>query len=198
MNVSARLTLLVLTASLAAPLFAAPKEPCTAVLVGSVQQQSTPPGGDRGRSDEERRNNRVFHGENRNATTFSATAILDIDLAILFSESASAKFAQPRVVEFRLYTPRGKLYESQSIPFTSDAKRKGERLRVPGYPDVVPLRVLSGVTHKKTRGVIATIRMPVAGTPIMNNSLYGLWRAEAFLDGDTTPCSVPAEFTITP
>ena len=39
--------------------------------------------------------------------------------------------------------------------------------------------------------------MPVAGTPIVHNSLYGQWTATAYLDDDVEPCSPTKAFLIT-
>ena len=191
------LSAVLVTAAALAPQTVAAKEKvtCTGVIVGSAQQETAPAGGDSATDEEERRNNRVFNGESRTATTFSATRILDLDFAVLFAPTV--RTAEPHVVEFRVYTPKNNLYQTMSVPFTTDVQRKGQRLSVPGYPDVVPVRVLSKVTHKKAKGLIATTRLPVAGTPIVNNSLYGVWRAEVVIDGAPARCGAPLQFTIT-
>ena len=43
-----------------------------------------------------------------------------------------------------------------------------------------------------------TTRLPVAGTTIVNNSLYGTWKAEAFFEGERTACAKPRSFVIKP
>jgi hypothetical protein len=51
------------------------------------------------------------------------------------------------------------------------------------------------VNQKRT----GSVTLPVAGTTIVTNSLYGDWKVEAFLDGERdTPCSKPLSFTIEP
>jgi hypothetical protein len=43
-----------------------------------------------------------------------------------------------------------------------------------------------------------TARLPVAGTTIVNNSLYGTWKAEAYLVGEQTACARARSFVINP
>jgi hypothetical protein len=43
-----------------------------------------------------------------------------------------------------------------------------------------------------------TARLPVAGTTIVNNSLYGTWKAEAYFEGERTACAKARSFVIKP
>jgi len=180
-------TIALLTAvAIALPLLAAkPDKSCLAVAVGSKQALSS-----KGNND----NEREFEGA---SAMFSATKVLDVQFAIIFSPSVAAQFANAHNVEFRVYTPQGNLYQSISVPITNDPKRAGEKHRVPGYPDLVPVQVLQSINHGGGRGMFATVTLPVAGTPIVSNSLYGRWRAEALVEDEIAPCAQPAMFVIT-
>jgi len=180
-------TIALLTAfTIALPLFAAkPDKRCLAVAVGSKQALTS-----KGNNDDERE----FEG---GASSFSATKVLDIQFAIIFSKEIAKQFANAHNVEFRVYTPQGNLYQSITIPITNDPVRAGERHRIPGYPDLVPVQVLQSINHGNGKGMFATVTLPVAGTPIVSTSLYGEWRAEAVVEDEVTPCSTPATFVIT-
>jgi len=164
-----------------------PDKHCLAVVVGSPQQLGN---GNGQKNDDERE----FES---GATTFAATNVTDIEFAIVFSPQVASQFSSVHLVEFRVFTPSGNLYESLSLPITTDAKRAGERHRVPGYPDLVPVQVLKPITHGNGNGLFAKVKLPVAGTPILSNSLYGTWKADALVEEQTTSCSTPASFTIT-
>ena len=129
--------------------------------------------------------------------TFSATKVVDVDFAILFTPGSVNRFADTHTVEFRIFTPRGHLYQSITIPFTSDPAAKGKRVKIEGYPDPQPVSLLTDVTYLKNKHLLVKVALPVAGTPIISNSLYGQWRAEAYVDDEPVGCAKPALFTIT-
>lgn len=158
-------------------------KPCLAVVVGSPQQQGN--GGD----DDERE----FES---GVLAFPATKVTDIEFAIVFSQQVATQFTNVHVVEFRVFTPSGNPYQSLTIPITIDPRRAGERHRVPGYPDLVPVQVLKRISHGNGNGLFAKVTLPVAGTPIVSNSLYGTWKADALVEEQTSACGTPALFTI--
>lgn len=159
---------------------------CLSVVAGSLQK---PWSG--GRDAGERKFGRT------EAAVFSATEVLDVDFAIVFSKTVAAQFTDVHMVEFRIYTPQGHLYESITIPMTADRRRAGERHRVPGYPDLVPVQVLESIRRGGGQGMFAEVTLPVAGTSIVSNSLYGKWKAEAVVEDEIAPCAQPVTFTIT-
>jgi hypothetical protein len=179
---------LLIAVALAVPLHADKKpkadKSCLAVSVGSKQALSS-----KGNNDDERE----FEG---GVAAFSATKVLDIQFAIIFSPTVAAQFSNAHNVELRLYTPSGNLYQSISIPITNDPKRAGERHRVPGYPDLVPVQVLQSINHGGGRGMFATVTLPVAGTSIVSNSLYGRWTASALVEDEIAPCAQPTAFVV--
>jgi len=158
---------------------------CLAIVAGSMQKL-----GKNGKDDKER------EFEN-GASSFSATKVLDLDFAIVFSQDVAAQFTNVHVVEFRILTPNGNLYQSISIPMTSDPSKLGQKHRVAGYPDLIPVQVLQSISHNGGKGMLARVTLPIAGTPIISNSLYGTWTAMALVEDDATPCSTPLRFTIT-
>lgn len=162
-----------------------PEHACLGVAIGSKQKL-----GMKGKDANE------LEFEN-GINSFSATKVLDVDFAIIFSQQIAAQFTNVHVVEFRVYTPQGNLYQSISIPMTSDASKAGQRHRVAGYPDLIPIQVLQSINHGGGRGMMAKVTLPVAGTPIVSNSLYGTWTAAAVVEDEVAPCSTPAQFLIT-
>jgi hypothetical protein len=104
--------------------------------------------------------------------TFSASTILDLKL------EASVKGEHQ--VEFKVYTPKGHLYQSLAATMSVPAKKDGRRPR-------------------EAKKGTASATLPVAGTTIVNSSLYGEWRVEAFLDGEReVACAKPLSFVIEP
>ncbi len=103
--------------------------------------------------------------------SFAATRILDLRIASRLRRLLEGK----HVLQLKVYTPRGHLYQTLTTPFADREGPDGGR---------GPFEV--------------TATLPVGGTAIMSNSLYGVWRVEAFLDGDTKPCGPTANFEIKP
>jgi hypothetical protein len=100
--------------------------------------------------------------------TFSASRSLDLELQTRLDNDR--RF--PSTLEFRVFTPRGFLYQSLAVAVAPQAPpRRG------------PARRVSGT-------------LLVAGTAITTNSLYGRWAVEALIDGQ--PCATRTEFTLTP
>lgn len=159
---------------------------CIAVIAGSAQQLWSG-----GKDAAEKKFGRL------EPAVFSAATVLDVDFAILFSKKVAEQFSGVHIVEFRVYTPQGHLYQSLSIPMTNDAHRAGERHAVPGYPDPMPVRVLHPIRRGNGHGMYAEVTLPVAGTSIVNSSLYGEWKAEAYVADEIRPCGQPATVTIT-
>ena len=108
--------------------------------------------------------------------TFSASTILDLKLEVTLSNAVKGQHQ----LEFKVYTPKGHLYQGLLATMTAPAANADRRQR--GSP-------------KRT----ASATLPVAGTTIVTNSLYGEWKVEAFLDGEReTACAKPLSFMIEP
>jgi hypothetical protein len=84
---------------------------------------------------------------------------------------------------FRIFTPQGHLY--QTLPAVATARTavadgaRADRLLPPRWPT-------------------ATATLLVAGTAIVNHSLYGAWRVEPHIEGDPRPCAAASSFWIGP
>jgi len=128
---------------------------------------------------------------------FQATQVIDLE----FSAGFRARLRGPHLLEFKVYTPNGKLYQTLVAPFTGEFPRREGR-RVDGFPEPLPeqgMRERVDRRHPSFRPglfhLIATL--PVAGTWIVTNSLYGQWRVDAYLDrGEAVIGS--ASFSIVP
>ena len=96
------------------------------------------------------------------------------------ADDDSRKLTGHHSLEFKIYTPKGNLYQSMTLQFDADAPiPEGARRRSRRFQDVNAV-------------------LPVAGTSIVTSSMYGTWTVEAFLDGDERRCSRPRRFLIQP
>ncbi len=123
---------------------------------------------------------------------FSARRVLDLSFRV-----ALPLEAQPESLALRLFTPNGHLYQQVDVPIAPEGSRESERA-LAGYP--FPVKVARVRTGRAPDGVpsraVDAPPLPVAGTTIVSSSLYGRWRAEAWLAGAPEACS--AEFNILP
>ncbi len=144
----------------------------------------------------------AFGSEQKNGgafdDTFSATQIVDLDLSILVSRHAARRFGEQHPLEFRVFTPKGHLYQTLSVVVTADAGKRGREVRLHGHHGSRRVTVFSEVVHRQGRYLKASARLPVAGTPMIANGLYGAWTVQAFVDGEAVPCAPEATFTLTP
>jgi hypothetical protein len=142
---------------------------CVAVLVTSPQQPAT----------------------SRQHGPFSATRILDVR----FGTVLRRQLVGPHLLELKVQTPRGHLYQTLTVPFTAAGQSRGER-HVDGYPRPMREQETRAVSQEGARGYEVSATLPVGGTAIMSNSLYGEWRVQPFLDGAL--CGQAASFEIRP
>lgn len=124
---------------------------------------------------------------------FSATRILDLRIAGLMRRPAAGR----HVLHFKVYTPRGHLYQTLTVPFTGPGRRPRERW-VDGFPRPLAEESQRPVRDGGERRYEVSATLPVGGTAILSNSLYGHWRVEAYLDDDLRPCGPAARFEIQP
>jgi hypothetical protein len=122
--------------------------------------------------------------------SFRATSILDVQFDAVFRQRLSGD----HVLEFKVYTPKGKLYQVLTVPFSGRSGATRNQRRVAGYPRALTEREMR---EKGLARYHVSARLPVAGTWIMTNSLYGTWRVDAHVDGASTP-SATEDFTLAP
>lgn len=106
---------------------------------------------------------------------FSVREVSDLELRTQLRSPGRTS----RRIQLKLYTPTGHLY--QVLETALGEVRK------------------DGATDRQARRFLAaTATLPLAGTTIVNHSLYGRWKALAFVEGSREPCSPPYHFTIDP
>lgn len=136
----------------------------------------------------------------RGTPTFSAAETLNVELRTRIRPAATGD----HLLRLKLYTPRGYLYQTFTIPFrfksagADEKDLRGEATRVvPSFPRPLPVQTLGGPIRRRGRSRDqATARLPVAGTSISLGSLFGRWTAVPYLDDGTAPCGPPATFEI--
>ncbi len=104
---------------------------------------------------------------------YSATKIQ----VLTFSAMVAPQVRGEHRLALRLYTPRGHLYQTLSVPFV--------------VPDLPRRR-----HAPPPRPILLSARLPVAGTPIVASSLYGRWRVVPHLDDADEPCGYDHRFWI--
>ena len=130
---------------------------------------------------------------------FSATEMLDLEFQVLLPRRLKGRHR----IDLKIYTPYGHLYQTLTVPFTAERgnalRRRGAtpKRRIEGYPHPVREANVSSVRSRGRRFHMVSAGLPVAGTSIVNNSLYGLWKVEAYLDGSLEPCCRARSFEIT-
>jgi hypothetical protein len=107
----------------------------------------------------------------RRARDFSASEVLDLRFLVLVPND------DPSPLYLKLFTPKGHLYQ---------------KLRV----SLEPVSVEANRQRRRSRYRWVSASLPVAGTTIATSSLYGRWRAEAYVEGENAPCTQPRSFVI--
>ena len=101
------------------------------------------------------------------------------------------------LLELRFLLPGGALYQSIAFPVASQSAKTAVALAVPAYP--FPVAVHRPAAASKVAGNWTVEQaLPVAGTPILDSSLYGTWGLEAYLDQSETPCIAALAFDLQP
>ncbi|MBP7866928.1 MAG: hypothetical protein KA419_13375 [Acidobacteria bacterium] len=125
-------------------------------------------------------------------TAFSATRTVDLTFTVVFRKNLRGE----HLLELRVFTPQGDLYQSISGQVAEEGK-KAEKRKVPGYAMPRLQWVPTPISHGDRRGLKVDVPFPVGGTLIQTSSLYGQWRVEAYVDGARIPCTEPLHFWIT-
>jgi hypothetical protein len=127
---------------------------------------------------------------------FSATQILDLQ----FRATLNRPLKGQHVLEVRVYTPKGHLYQVLPVPIAAPLKRlpapmPQERIvNAPAKSLNAPAAKMVIDEADRTSSVAATF--PVGGTSIVMSSLYGQWTVTPHLDGSLDPCGPTTRFRI--
>jgi hypothetical protein len=115
------------------------------------------------------------------STVFQATRILDLRFDALFA----TRLRGHHLLEVRVFTPAGHLYQTLTVPFVGQPRAlpSESSRRVEGYPRPLKVEGQQSVTLGGSTLFRVSAPLPVAGTWIVSSSLYGTWRAEAYVDG---------------
>jgi len=122
---------------------------------------------------------------------FSAAEVIDARFRLRVTQQGLSD----SVARFRFYTPNGHLYEQIDVPFAKNPGERAER-RLPGYPHPVAVARAEEQRINDDSFFDVPVALPVGGTLISTNSLYGLWMVEAYLGGGDSPCAKAVEFYI--
>jgi hypothetical protein len=125
--------------------------------------------------------------EREHLSTFSATAIVSLNL-----ETLIRRVEGPGTLFLKIFNPRGNLYQTLTLPYVAQAATSGTAL-APGAGNE---QVAGPVVSRRLVDYRVEARLPVAGTTIMTDALYGRWRAEPWLAGSTAPCGPGTAFVI--
>ncbi len=115
---------------------------------------------------------------------FDVTQFLDLHFDILLDGGLIGD----HIVALELQTPAGHLYQRIEIPMATEVEGGDRIRRLPGLPNPVPIQ--PAVRHQSNgldRWMIGS-DLPVAGTSIVNSSIYGRWSLQVFLDGQLLEC----------
>lgn len=132
--------------------------------------------------------------ESRGRGTFSATEILDLDLRVVLRKQLSGD----HLLRVDVLTPNGHLYQTLTVPFTSEETPAKALRAVEGFPRPLAVQPAEKVVRGGKAARSVTARLPVGGTPIVHAGLYGKWSVRAFLDDDAEACGPTRGFRIGP
>ncbi len=137
---------------------------------------------------------RVTSPQTADRRVFSATEILDLDLRVTLRGDITGE----HLLHIKVHTPGGHLYQTLTVPFTTDLARSGALRAVDGYPRPLTVQQVEHDTEGGRAKLSVLASLPVAGTSIVHSSLYGKWTAEAYLDEATESCGRARAFFLQP
>jgi hypothetical protein len=114
---------------------------------------------------------------------FSAAAAKDIQIVV-----TAPRELEERQLQLWLYTPSGHLYQAMRVP-TTPARAGGDQASPAGVGQLLYL---------SASWMRVTLTLPVSGTLITSNGLYGSWRVEPHLDRAPRRCADGVSFVLQP
>jgi len=135
----------------------------------------------------------------REAPTVSVAKTVDLELQVRMRPVLEGD----HVLRLELFTPRGYLYQTMTLPFRFVSPRevraaRGEKTTrsVAGFPRPLEVQLLTTQRRRRPTSNLVTARLPVAGTSIALGSLLGKWKAVPHIDDRAAPCGPAASFVI--
>lgn len=121
-------------------------------------------------------------------TSVSAVDTLDLDLVVALPWKLAKEWKKEHTMEIDVLNPLGNLYQTIDFPFVVEKRGRRSSLFSPGQKEPVEAEflTLSGQGQDKYLGVKA--RLPVAGSSIMQSSMYGTWSVVTRVDGAVISC----------
>lgn len=121
-------------------------------------------------------------------TSVSAVDTLDLDLVVVLPWKLAKDWRNEHTMEIDVLNPLGNLYQTIEFPFVVEKRGRRSSLFSPGQKEPVEAEflTLSGQGQDKYLGVKA--RLPVAGSSIMQSSMYGTWSVVTRVDGGVVSC----------
>ena len=125
--------------------------------------------------------------EREHLPAFSATGIVGLSLETLIRRTEGRG-----TLYLKLYNPRGNLYQTLTLPYVARPASAGPPpAPVPGQEQAAVPVVSGRLVRYRVEA-----RLPVAGTTIMTDALYGQWRVEPWLGGGNAACGPGTAFVI--
>jgi hypothetical protein len=132
---------------------------------------------------------------------YSATQILDLRFRTFLKGLPDG----PHVLELRVSTPKGHLYQVLTVPFTAPIPnvpapmpRERKDLGASAFSEEAAKNETEAkaVIDEPARRPSVDTTFPVGGTAIVTSSLYGRWTVTPHLDGSLPPCGPARQFRI--
>lgn len=131
------------------------------------------------------------------AGSFSASDVADLELAVVFPWKLARDWRKvEHQLEVEVLNPRGNTYQRLDARFLIEGNGKSGALFLPGQTEPAEAEViLSG----KAKSFAVKVRLPIAGSSIVQNSMYGEWKVRARVDEQLVSCEgAPTMFVILP
>jgi hypothetical protein len=122
---------------------------------------------------------------------FSASAIIDVRFTVLLRGPVDHG-----VLKLKVFTPQGHLYQTLAVPFVAGPGGAPQARHVDGSSrSVLEQRAVPAAGGADYR---VEARLPVAGTLIVSEGLFGRWTVEPWLDEASASCLAARPFVINP
>jgi hypothetical protein len=124
---------------------------------------------------------------------FSATEILDVVFEVEIENGSPGEHR----VELEIYTPNGHVYRVLASVITIAAAKDGSEVPVAALASLSSPGRSNRMFGDSNAANGVVLDLPVAGTLIVTNSLYGIWEVKPSLGGESAACTTgPIRFNL--